>query len=179
MVRNLMACAVALLVASAPAAAQGVTSRGDELVEISGRVSPTLIPDYLVWEQLFRVLARTAGHPSAGPLADSAFVFTPADRQRIVFEAEASVAREAQCELDLLNQFDDLRAIGAEPDVITQATRDLMLACRVATLAAVDTMLADITESARFSISALAIEHRDEMTVVLLAKDIAFFRLPR
>ena len=79
----------------------------------------------------------------------------------------------------MLNQFDDLRAIGSEPDVITQATRDLMLACRVATLAAVDAMLADITESARFSISALAIEHRDEMTVVLLAKDIAFFRLPR
>ena len=174
-----MACAVALLVASAPAAAQGVPSRGDELVEISGRVSPTLIPDYLVWEQLFRVLARTAGHPSVGPLADSAFVFTPADRQRIVFEAEASVAREAQCELDLLTQFDDLRAIGAEPDVITQATRDLTLACRAATLAAVDAMLVDITESARFSISALAIEHRSEMTVVLLAKDIAFFRLPR
>jgi hypothetical protein len=174
-----LACAVALLVASTPAAAQGVQARGDQLVEINGRVSPALIPDYLVWEQLFRVLARTGGHPSVGPLSDNAPAFTVADRQRIVFEAEASIARTQACELQLLDEFDALRAAGAAPDVILKVTRDLTLACRIATLAAVDAMLEDISESAQFSLSAMAVEHRSEMSVVLLARDIAFFRLPR
>lgn len=172
-------CGIALMAAGVPAAAQDAPSRGDQLVEISGRVSPMLIPDYLVWEQLFRVLARSAAHPSAGPLSDSALTITPADRQRIAFEAEASIAREEACELRLLDQFDDLRASGAAPDAIITVTRDLALACRLATLAAVDAMLEDLTESARFSLSALAVEHRSGMTVVLLARDLAFFRLPR
>jgi hypothetical protein len=179
MIKGLLACAAALLLAVAPAAAQSQASRADELVEISGRVSPSLIPDYLVWEELFRVLARNGGHPSTGPLSENALAFTVADRQRILFEAEASVARGQACELHLLDQFDELRDAGAAADVILKATRDLTLACRTATLAAVDAMLEDLSESAQFSLSAMAVEHRSEMTVVLLARDIAFFRLPR
>jgi hypothetical protein len=176
--RRLLAfCVAVLLGASVPAAAQTTTPRADQLVEISGRVSPELIPDYLVWEQVFRLLTKTT--TSSELLSDAAYLFTSADRVRVMVEAEASVARSAACEVDLLDQFDVLRAAGASPDAIIKATRDLTLECRLATLAGVDLLLGSLSEAARFSLSAFAVEHRSEMTVVLLARDLAFFRQPR
>lgn len=167
-------------VAAAVAEPQGAVSdqSGDQLIEISGRVSPELIPDYLVWEQLFRILVRQSLQPlpdAGSPLLNLSI----AERQRVWAEAEASVAREAACEARMLDEFDALRVSGASQADIVKGTRDVVIGCRLATLDAVDAMMEALSETARFSLSAWAVDHRAGMTVVLLARDLAFFRQPR
>jgi hypothetical protein len=143
-----------------------------EVIEIDGRKSPELIPQWSAWGYAFRVIAGGSRLLPADVLAES----TPADQSLITKEADSVQVFDREC---LARHQKILAGRGdKKPEVLDQEVRELTLDCRRNTLHARDRVLAGLSPAAQAALVAFVESTKRGTSLSIPKKDLARFLEP-
>ena len=160
-----------LLVGSAR---QQAGSAQDEYMDIDGSKNPELIPEWLVWENSFRLLAiaRRDGSvevPATIGLSDAGLA-------AVLKEAERQPDRDHACE-QRLERMRPLLFI-EKVEVINEKTEALQIECRTATLQARDRIFRALSPEDGTMLIAWVNEGKRGIRARVRKADLAHFRRP-
>lgn len=195
--RNLvLGVAVALLLLGAPfrapalavllnpsAEAQQVAPPSGQvkLIEIDGKKNPEMIPEHVVWRQVFRFLASrsTMPPPSISTLKHELKSLSEHDLQMLFAAADLYMAIEKSFQQRMQQRFDALKADKQPLEVMVAARREIELENRYATLRLADMILEALPFDSRGPFTTWSLAFKSSISVTVPASDLAFFRLPR
>lgn len=176
---TLHALALFAIVALAAPAAPGAEQKLPEgFVKIDGAKNPELLPEYMIWQNVFSGLGTVK--EKSIPLPVGALKGTPRDRERIFEAATWHVEQAKQCIERQRRRVDMLRAqTKPKPQDIDAAQKEVILECRQEVLDRVASLLSQLSDEARLSLLEWAEESKSGMWAVVPKSELEFFRKPR
>jgi hypothetical protein len=148
------------------------------IIEIDGARNPELIPDYMVWEFSFRMLARTSTDETrSGRL--SIVKLSTADTITLYRVADEQLKSQSECLEKIRIRNADHRAAHWASAAIDRDGKSVLLQCRQESLDAADALLASLSPAGRTEMTKWIQEKKKGIAITLLDDGEGFWRRPR
>ena len=157
---------------------QPFESSKPKTIEIDGAKHPEQIPEYLAWEYVFRMLARTATEAErTGKL--SLVRLSKADTITLYRVADEQLNAQEDCIAQTRKKLTELKQSGSTQAAVDEELKSMTVACRQNSLNAADKLLSALSPAGRISMTDFVAHSRKGMTVTIREDEVPFFRLPR
>jgi hypothetical protein len=171
---------VALISSAAPAweAQQAAQGKPVEWIFIDGAKQPWLLPEWMVWEQVFGTIDAIRGKKLTGSPLDSLAV-TPTELTRIESAAVWYHEQRDACADRQRKEVDMLRAAKRPAADITKRQREVILDCRQQVLDRADALLGHMSDDGRVALLAYVEAMKSGMWSQIAKSELEFYRQPR
>ncbi len=171
---------VALLGGAGPASAapQGAPSKPVEWIFIDGAKQPWLLPEWLVWDNIFSGVSIIRSKKLENSPLDSLAV-TRAELIRIENAASWYDDHTAACAERQTKEVARLRAAKRPSAEVVKRQREVIIECREEVLDVADALLRDMSDDSRVALLAYVESTKPGMWARTARSELEFFRLPR
>lgn len=171
---------VALVGGAGPAwaAPQGAPTKPVEWIFIDGAKQPWLLPEWLVWDNIFSGVSNIRSKRLEGSPLDSLAV-TRAELIHIENAARWYDDHTQACAERQKKEVAMLRAAKRPSAEVVKRQREVIIECRQEVLDAADALLRDMSDNGRVALLAYVESKKAGMWARIARSELEFYRLPR
>ena len=163
---------------AAPAAQQDARSEPVEWIFIDGATQPWLLPEWLVWDNVFSGVYTIRHKRLEGSPLDS-LAITPAELKRIEDAASWYHEHTDACEARQKKEVARLHAARRPAADVVSRQREVILECRQQVLDRADALLRSMSEDSRAALLAYVEARKRGMWLRAAKSELEFERRPR